>query len=686
MFNTLKAKVAGGDSIEDETDGENNDETGGTASEAGAGTWGERPGPDTLPAGYDASVTAVSASSAQLLSEGGRVGSAYCKVMYIPQGGWAANPEPGLLDRLTAHSSAGVQVSLRVEPMDRERAVSEFERRVKQKKEEQYAKERAGAPDAGTLADEREELETTLRALERGSESIYWVGVYFVIRAKAKEDVDDAADDIRRELAKDDLQVTTADWVPAEGMTTVSPVGKRELSDRTLTAMTGSALQCLFPFSTSSMVEEDGVLYGYHGLNGSPIVVDRFNRTNGYNQLVVGNIGAGKSYGVKLLLLRRLVRDRDISGVFVDPRGDFRELIDTFGFEAESVTVGGNVGINPLQISPTPTEVLNERPDMDPLAEKIESVLAFFAALHAESDTSEGLDAGARAVLSRAITQSYADAGITRDPQTHRRNSPLPEDVDRVLGRFAKDPAVALGDDASDREIDKWGDRAAELRMPMQLFRDGGRFAHLNQPTNIGLGRNGKRIVLLDIQQSEGSDELPLTMKLLFDAIYEQAKAPGRMIAAFDEVHKLLQNPGGLDWLSRSVRYSRHFLLSLVLISQTADEFFEHSKAKVIADNCPIKWLFRTTGLTDEHGEQLGLSEREIRFVRQATPGDRKRGWSHSLLSVDDLGTAPIRVEAINETEEHAIDPPEPTTDGESESEDADDGLGGTVATDGGQR
>ena len=106
-------------------------------------------------------------------------------------------------------------------------------------------------------------------------------------------------------------------------MTTVSPIGKRELPDRTLTAMTGSALRCLFPFSTASMIEESGVLYGYHGLNGSPITVDRFNRKNGYNQLVVGNIGAGKSYGAKLLLLRRLVRDRDISGVIVDPRGSF---------------------------------------------------------------------------------------------------------------------------------------------------------------------------------------------------------------------------------------------------------------------------------------------------------------------------------------------------------------------------
>ncbi|PSP40785.1 hypothetical protein BRC68_16550, partial [Halobacteriales archaeon QH_6_64_20] len=426
--------------------------------------WGSRTGPDTLPSGADATVTSVSASSAQLLSHGGRFGSAYCKVMYVPRDGWPANPE----------------------------------RRVKTKNKELYSKRQAGAPDAGTVADEKQELDATLRAIEAGVESIYWVGVYFVVRASTKGDVDDAADEIAHDLAKDELDVSTLDWVPTEGMTTVSPIGKRELPDRTLTAMTGSALQCLFPFSTASMIEESGVLYGYHGLNGSPITVDRFNRKNGYNQLVVGNIGAGKSYGAKLLLLRRLVRDRDISGVIVDPRGEFRELIDAFGLDAESVTVGGDKGINPLQIEPTPAGVLEQRHDMDPFGEKIESVLAFFEALHAESDDTSGLDAGDRAVLSQAITDAYNDAGITKDPATHSRDSPLPEDVDRILGTYAGDATVALGTDASEREIEKWEDRAAELRIAMRPFRDGGRYDHLNQPTNIGLRPDGSRIVLLD--------------------------------------------------------------------------------------------------------------------------------------------------------------------------------------------
>jgi len=650
MFETLKQKLSGEEfdyeAAIDEEEG----------SEGIPDKWGHRAHevPQELPSDSNAMITGVSASSAHLLSEGGRFGSAFCKVMYVS--GWPPEPTPGLLDRLMAHGSSGVQIKLRIDPMNRERSVSEFKRRIRDKNKDLYAKQQTGAPDTSVLVDEKQELENVLRSLKNGNERIYWVGVYFVVRAQTKQRVDEAEQELTREFAKDDVTVTTADWVPAEGMTTVSPIGKFALSETTRTPMTASALGCLFPFSTTNMIEESGILYGYHGLNSSPVVIDRWERSNGYNQLVIGNIGAGKSYGVKLLLLRRLVRDRNVSAVIVDPRGGFRSLVDAFGIEAETVTVGGKVGINPLQISPTPPDVLDTIPDIDPLGEKIESVMGFFETLYAEGDEEGGPDASQRAVLSRAVTEAYSNAGITRDPSTHRRESPLIGDVDSVLGAFANDPEKALGQDASEREIEKWADTAADLRLAMQPFREGGQYAHLNRPTEIGLGRDDKRVILLDIQQSEASGNMPLTMKLLFDAIYERAKGPGRMIAAFDEAHHIMQNPGGLEWLEQSVRYSRHFDLSLTLISQTADEFFAHEKAKTIADNCPVKWLFRTTGLDEDHGEMLGLSPRKVRFVRQATPGDRTRGWSHSLLSVDDAGTVPIRVEAL-EGEEEVIDP-----------------------------
>jgi hypothetical protein len=123
MFESIKAKVSGddGEAIDpDEIDDEGENED--------SAEWGTRSGLDVVPRGSDATVTAVSASSAQLLSGGeGRFGEEFCKVLYVT--GWPPSPSPGMLDRLTAHSSAGVQVKLDIDPMDRAVAAREFKRR-----------------------------------------------------------------------------------------------------------------------------------------------------------------------------------------------------------------------------------------------------------------------------------------------------------------------------------------------------------------------------------------------------------------------------------------------------------------------------------------------------------------------------------------------------------------------------
>ena len=173
--------------------------------------------PEQLPAGVNSMLTTVSASSAHLLSEGGRFGSAYCKVMYMPKDGWPPEPKPGLLDRLASHGSSGIQIKIRIDPMSRERSVAKFKRPIRDKNKTLYAEQQSAAPDTSVVADEKQELEDVLRALKNGNERIYWVDVYFVIRGQTKRKVRKAQNEIARELAKDDVTVTTADWVTQGG-------------------------------------------------------------------------------------------------------------------------------------------------------------------------------------------------------------------------------------------------------------------------------------------------------------------------------------------------------------------------------------------------------------------------------------------------------------------------------------
>ncbi|PYZ02774.1 hypothetical protein C8039_05640 [Halogeometricum sp. wsp3] len=117
---------------------------------------------------------------------------------------------------------------------------------------------------------------------------------------------------------------------------------------------------------------EHGIEYGTYALNESPLLLDRFARQTGYCVMVIGKLGAGKSFSTKLQLLRRAMHDQDTVLVMLDPLEGFASLNDALG--GERVTVGGSRSFNPLEMQPTPTtELASAR--IGPWSEQIACVL-----------------------------------------------------------------------------------------------------------------------------------------------------------------------------------------------------------------------------------------------------------------------------------------------------------------------
>lgn len=342
------------------------------------------------------------------------------------------------------------------------------------------------------------------------------------------------------------------------------------------------------------------------------------------------------------------------------PTGRFRSLADAL--DADQIVVGGTRQLNPLEIKETPAYILETTDDLDPYAQRLSSVMGFFETYFAHVDSSgAGLDTNARAVLERAVQEAYEWRGITRDPTTHGNTSPTVQDVFHILGQMAEDASSFLGGEdetaPTQDELEKWEDRAADLRIGMRPFMGDGEYANLAGQSDIDL-RDAK-ITYLDLQQGEADREIAQMMQLLFDTVYERAKQTiKRVILVIDEAHYLMQNAGSLDWLERAYRHSRHHDLSIHLVTQELSDFFVHEKAEVLAKESSIKILQRLPGLSDDHRQQLGLNEWEADFLRQAKPGTRERGYSHALVCVEDEGQFPVKVTGL--AEEMAIVDPAP--------------------------
>ncbi|MFC6837543.1 VirB4 family type IV secretion system protein [Halomarina ordinaria] len=588
--------------------------------------------------------TRVAPSGIRLETDTARTGERWVKVLFVT--GFPETASPGLLDRICTHPSADVDVTIYADPEDPRTSLLRFESAIKSLKVDHIEAQDRGSAKATVTERRIRDHEAVYTQLQENAQRILNVGVYLTIRGDSKEQVETTVSSIRGELQRQRLTTKSAAYRQGDSLVTGSPVAKDDLGQTT--PMLGQAAGALFPFAASTTIEESGVLYGYHATTDAPVYLDRFCRENGYNVLVAGEIGSGKSYDTKRLLLRRVAKDRDTDIVMIDPVGGFASL--AAGLDAEHYVIGGTRTVNPLEIRPTPDYLL-EQENVSPFIERISAVMAFFESFFGYVGAPLG---DRRQVLERCIREAYAQNGITADPTTHHHESPEVGDVRAVLGDVAADPTEVLnGDDYSDGELDKWQSHAEDLRLNLEPFTSGGQFAFLNGQTEVDL--TGSRVIYLDLKQfGGGSDEAlaGLVMQPMYDAVYERLKAEsGNTIIAIDEAHYLVESPGSVEWLKRTTRHSRHLNLSLHFVTQELTDFYDTDGAETFINQSSIKLLHRQGNLTSEHADALGLTDAQATFVRDAVVGKEGLGFSTALLDIDEGGTYPLRVTALPEEE-----------------------------------
>lgn len=595
--------------------------------------------PDTSPM----HATRVAPSGVRLESETARIDDRWVTVLFIT--GFPPSASPGLLDRICTHPNADIDVTIHATPKDPQASLRRFESAIKSLKVDQIEAKQQGSAKATATGRRIRDHEAVYEQLQENAQRVLDVGVYLTIRGDSADQVDSIASSIRGELQRQRLTSKTAAYRQADSLVTGSPLAKDSLGQTT--PMLGQAAGALFPFAARTVIEESGVLYGYHATTDAPVYLDRFARENGYNILVAGEIGSGKSYDTKRLLLRRLAKDRETAVVMIDPVGGFSSLATAL--DAEHYVIGGTQTVNPLEIRPTPEQLLKE--GLNPFTERMSAVMDFFDSFFGYVGAPLG---DRRQVLERCVREAYATHGITADPTTHDQPSPVLGDVRDILGAVAEAPTQVLdGDEYTAGELETWQGHAEDLRLNLEPFTTDGQFAFLNGRTEVDLAES--RVVYLDLQQfGGGSDEAlaGLVMQPLYDAVYERLKATaGNTIIAIDEAHYLVESPGSVEWLKRTTRHSRHLNLSLHFVTQELADFYDTDGAETFINQSSIKLLHRQGSLTESHADALGLTDAQAAYVRDAVVGKEGLGFSTALLDIDEEGTYPLRVTALPEEE-----------------------------------
>jgi hypothetical protein len=588
------------------------------------------------------SVLAPSAISER--ANGVQAGRTWTQSLWVS--GYPDEPGDGCLEGLYATSETRrTDIAIHLDPRETHSTLDSLENRIEDLQADvDYLAEKQRAGARGVQKD-LEDYQALYDVLRNTPTRAFDASMYLTVRGEDRDTVERDVDSVRKAARRAPANLTpvTPRWNQPATLTSCSPVAVDQLSEsmETTTPMLAGAAGAMFPFVAGALAEP-GIEYGTYALNESPLILDRFERSTGYCMMTIGKLGAGKSFGTKLQVVRRAMYDEDTLVVMLDPMEGFAGVNQALG--GERITVGGRRGLNPLELEPTPESVLRSVPDLDPWAEQVAWVMTFFGTFF-EHVANNPLGER-KQTLRRAVQEAYERQGITRDPETHHRESPTVTEVIAVLETLLDDPR-AFGYETDGEQESVRADAQSLLKDLRPSFRADGDLAHLAEPTAFDLD---SKVVYLDLHQEEGTrgrSETSLMMQVLFNAVYERAKATeNRVLFVIDEAHYLMSDATSLAFLETAVRHSRHYDLSLQFVTQTGGEFTLTPEARTIANLCSMTIIHRVNEEAEQLAEWFGLSEREVNWVRTAKAGNDEDGYSEALLGVDEEGWFPIRVRA----------------------------------------
>jgi len=500
-----------------------------------------------------------------------------------------------------------IELSLHLHPLQTAQMVSTLSHKLVQLHSSRLLAARGGRLPDPEREVAYEDAERLRDALQRGEEKIFSVALYILLRAGSLAALDALTRKVELTLGGMLAHARTAILEQDTAFQSCLPQGQDQLL--LYRNLDTSSVATMFPFSSSSLTMERGVLYGIARHNHSPVIVDPFDETlENANMVVFATSGAGKSYFTKLMALRNLLLGVDF--LVIDPEDEYRALCTAVDGQYVRLASSSAQHLNPFDLPPAD----QDQEARDPLAEQVAALLALLEIMLAEPG--HGLTSHERALLDRALYETYAAAGITDDISTQHGPAPLMRDLQAVLANTSGEVAMSL---------------AARL----QRYVEGSLSGLFSAPTNVALDR---RLVVFNLQALE-PELRPLGVHLIATFVWNQVRRSRRpRLLIIDEAWSLMQYPEGGAFLAGMARRSRKYYLGLVTITQDVADFLSVDHGRTVLANAALKLLMKQdAAIIDPVVQAFHLSPEERQFLLAAGKGEGlffARG-SHVALKIE---------------------------------------------------
>lgn len=475
-------------------------------------------------------------------------------------------------------------ISIFIHPIDTAPMLKKFQKKVTEVQSQIHERESRGMVRDPVLDAAYENLETLRDSLQQAEERLFDVGVYISIYAPSKEELDKVESEIKSILEAQMVYVKPALFQQDQGYRSIIPLGTDELMVHS--KLNSAPLSSIFPFISFDLTTEKGVLYGINMHNNSLVLFDRYSMEN-YNSVLFAKSGAGKSYTVKLEVLRSLMFDTEV--IIIDPEREYEYMASATGGRYFNVSLSSGHHVNPFDLPPiqedeSPSEVLRQN---------IITLVGLFRIMLS------GLTPEEDAIIDRAITETYALKDITGNTDFTNLTPPLLSDFELVLGGM---------------------EGSESLVRRLRKYTSGTWAGFINKPTNVDINH---KFVVFSVRDME--EELkPAAMYIITNYIWTAVrKRLQKRLLVVDEAWWMMKSNDTASFLYSVAKRGRKYYLGLATITQDVDDFLKSPYGVPMITNSSIQVLLRQSPTAIDHiQETFNLTDEEKYLLLEAQVGE----------------------------------------------------------------
>lgn len=541
-----------------------------------------------------------------------------------------------------------VNTSVFINPITENSSINDLNKTIVELESERVvANNRGDINRVSILTTKQAEAESLRDEIAAGYNKLFEATIICTLFAYNKTELDKMSEILAMEASKTQIGLKTAWALQEEGFKSNLPLNNNSISRKHV--FDRGSMSTVFPFVNADAGMESGVPIGINKQTGLPLIFDNFSSSlTNYNMIIFGKSGSGKSVTIKTIMARSAIL-MGVENMVLDAEGEYTVVADALrGINVDiSPTSDTIINIFDIETEIVKDEITGREVEVLNVESKVEDVTQALLTMARGATKSEEVNELTKQIIAEIVAEEYKARGITSDP------SSLYETSEDGLANVKKEmPTISSW---YDRLVRKKEENTIDtyqyhfdylLKVMKQYCRTfNGQMAYFDGQSTFELLESCP-FINLNISKLEERFARPLAQQILLSWIWEKyvkknsedKKKARQKRVLIDEAWMLLAYPEAVDFLNTMARRARKRNVSLTVVSQKFQDFYENKACQAVLTSSETKLFLAQDKAEIEYlKEVFKLSEGESNFLITCARGEGliKIGYQSAVISIN---------------------------------------------------